>query len=102
MLTWQLRPGTKAAHALECCAAAAAYLQSRGEPWTPYGLIRAYAARNGLNHETVWCNLRNVLRTAGLPTPAETIRFLAVLAERADAASMRFQWGRENEDGIPS
>ena len=64
------------------------------EPWTPYGLCRAYAAVKGRNHETVWKNMMHALSRAGLPGPAETIRFLAATADRVEALMMWYQWRR--------
>ena len=91
MQPWGLKPELKGVDALECCAAAAAQLQARGELWSPYGLARAYAKVKGLNHETVWKNMAGALKRAGLPGPAETIRFLAELADFVEATAYRFQ-----------
>jgi hypothetical protein len=94
MKPWKLQSELRGVHALECCAAAAAQLQAAGEPWSPYGVNRAYAAVTGRNHETTWKNMRFALDNAGLPGPAETIRFLAGLADWIEGETIMFQWGR--------
>ena len=91
---WKLNRELEGVYALECCAAAAAQLYIAGDPWSPHGLARAYAAVTGRNHETVWKNMVYALRRAGLPGPAETIRFLAVTVDRVEALMMTYQWGK--------
>ena len=93
MAPWELNRKAKGVKALEYCAVAGAYLEARGEPWTPYGAAKAYAAAKGMDHEAVWRSMAWVLKQRRLPPPAAAIRYLAKSAERMEADAMTFQFG---------
>ena len=83
------------AAALQCCAAAGAEMEARGEPWTFGEVLEAFALRRKRNVIDLSAEVAALCLRHELPPKSLVVRFLAIEAERLEAETAEFTQGLE-------